>query len=98
MKALEEASLGVFTLLEYLHRKPVEPLFQAMNAGRLYSGNVFEWLATTELSCRSCDDITIAQYAVGTYHEFRKQLKNNELTCQCGGLLTDGIAIIKLQK
>lgn len=98
MSALEEVSLGAFTLLEYLHRKPLENLWEMVNAGRLYSGNVLAWLATTELSCLSCDDVTIAEYALGTYHEFRKQLVNNDFHCQCGGLLTDGSAIVKIPK
>lgn len=98
MGVLEEASLGAMSLLEYLHRKPLEPLWEVINAGRLLSGDVFAWLATTDLSCHSCDDITIAEYALGTYNEFRKQLRNNDFHCQCGGILSDGSTLVKIQK
>jgi len=68
----------------------------AIHVGGLWSGVVDSWLVTDRLSCRSCDDLTMATYRLSTYAEFDKQLRGNKMRCECSGVLTKGIALVKV--
>lgn len=87
---------STFTLQELFYSAPLRPMWEAINAGRVYSGPVLTWLVDTVLNCRSCDDVTIARCSAGTWVEFDRQLKESLFKCGCGGELTRDSALIKV--
>ena len=86
----------MLTSQELFYSAPLWPMWEMINAGRVYSGPVGVWLVDTELSCRSCDDLTVARCSVATWTEFDRQLKENLFKCSCGGELVNGSAIVKV--
>lgn len=83
-------------LLEQFLSAPLRPMWEAINAGRVYSGPVDTWLVDTVLNCRSCDDVTVARCLVQTWIQFDQQLKSRLFKCQCGGELTRDSALVKV--
>ncbi len=87
---------STLTLLEQYLAAPLRSLWDQINAGQVYTGGVETWQVHVGLNCRSCDDKTTATFRVATWAEFRQSLIRQAFKCQCGGVLTDGLAIVKV--
>lgn len=92
---LTNQSLMMQSLVQYSHAL-YRAMWDAVNAGHVYSGSVDNWLVDTRLNCRSCDDVTVARCTVATWCEFDQALRNQAFKCGCGGVLTRDSALVKI--
>ena len=44
-----------------------------------------EWLVDIELRCPRCENVGRARFALPTFVEFDKQMKEGAIHCECGG-------------
>lgn len=79
-----------------LFRSAMNVLWDTVNAGGWWSGDVSLWLVDLRLNCRSCDNYTVARCELRSFLELDKEIKANHIKCGCGGVLTQESTLVKI--
>jgi len=83
-------------LLERFYIALQNALWEATHAENFSVGPVERWPISTRLNCHSCDVRIVATCPIGQRDRFMQLLKSQTFKCRCGGILTDGPALIKI--